>query len=219
LVDVETVSVTPLLVVVDLLDSVLLGLQKLPVSSNLEIQSDLDAHQLLVLPELGGHRSLESVELLSGLLKPLLVRSNSNGVLVLLLGHLELQASVLLLEHSDLCHERSLTSPEFRDGGLETQKLSRVIDVLLLDLLHLDLGQASHLGSVLGGQSLVVLSHPGELGENRWVLHWRLHDSDVLSLGELFFERSDLLAVGASDELDLFDAGLESSGEVDSEEG
>merc|ERR1719454_673002 len=55
--------VDPLMMVL-MFDTVLLALEELPVGGDLQIKSDLDVHELLVLPELVGHLALELFKLL-----------------------------------------------------------------------------------------------------------------------------------------------------------
>ena len=121
LVDVEAVCVTPFFVVVDFLDSVFLRFQKFSVSSDFEIQSDLDAHQFLVFSELSSHGSFQSVELGECLFQPGFVSSNCFSVLGFLFAHGDLETAVLFFQHSDLHQQTGLGHLEnvdlFFQGG------------------------------------------------------------------------------------------------------
>jgi len=212
-----------LLVVVDLLrlvqvvDSRLFAFEEFSVGGNLEVECDLDAHELLVLSELVGHLALELLELLLALSELVLEIGELASVSVLHLVHRVSEGVVGTSEGFDLDLQGLLGLSVLVDLIFGVPKSGRVSSGVLVGRLDLLVGPVVHFGSVLLSQSLVVLSHSVELGHQVWA--WGSLDLDGLTLSELFSELSDLLLVASSEELDLLDGGLESSLEVGSHKG
>lgn len=206
-----------LLTLIQVVDSRFLAFEKLSVGGDLEIERDLDAHELLVLSELIGHLALELLELLLHLSELVLEVTELASVSVLHLVHGVSESVVSASEGLDFDLESLLSLSVLVDLVLSVSERGRVASRVFVGLLNLGVGPLVHLVSVLLGESLVVLSHSVEFGHQVWA--WSSFDLDRLTLSELFSELSDLLLVASSEEFDLLNGGLESTLEVGSHEG